>query len=87
MEVVAEEPVGNGRLRGDSLEGGMGVNGGHGGVEAWIGDAPDTDASVVEADVLDEPVDGVIGVTGLIHIVGGLFVWRCRGACPQRCLR
>ncbi len=74
MEVVADEPVGDGRLRRDSLERGMRVNGSHGGVEARIGDAPDADASIVVGNVLDEPVDAVIGVTGLVNIAGSFFV-------------
>ena len=87
MEVVAEEPVGDGCLRGDSLERGMSVDGRHDGVEAGIGDAPGTDASVVEGDVFDQPRDAVIGIAGLIDIFGDFFWRRCRDACPRRCLR
>ena len=73
MEVVAEEPVGDGCLRRDSLERGMGVDGRHDGVEAGIGDAPGADASVVVGDVLDQPRDAVIGIAGLIDILGTFF--------------
>ena len=40
----------------------MRVDDAGGGVKAGIGDAPHADAAVVAADVLDQPVDGVVGV-------------------------
>jgi hypothetical protein len=57
VEVVTDEPVGDGCLRGDRLERRMGIDGRHDSVETRIGDAPGANASVVVADVFDQPRD------------------------------
>ena len=43
---------------------------GQAGGEAVVGDAVDADAAVVVRDVLDQPVDGVVGVGGLVGRLG-----------------
>ena len=74
VEVVAEEHVGWGGLFGGGFEGGMGINEGHGGEPAAIGDAEEAGASIVVFDVFHEPVDGVVGVGGLVNGTGFGFV-------------
>ena len=68
MEVVPDKPVRHRRLRGDGLNRGMRINGSHGSVEARVRDAPDANIAVVIANVLDEPVNGVVGIGGLVDV-------------------
>src|SRR5262249_27255228 len=69
-EVITEKPVGNGGLRRDGTERGMGVDGSYGGVEAAVGDAPQADAPVIAGDTLDEIVDGIVGIGTLVDVLG-----------------
>ena len=39
----------------------------HGGVEAGIADAPLADAAIGSTDMLEQPLDGVVGVGALVH--------------------
>jgi hypothetical protein len=73
VKVVSDEPVGDGRLRRDGLDGRMRVDHRHRRVEAGIGDSPDADVSVVVRDVLHHPVDGVPGVARFIDILRSLL--------------
>ncbi len=53
-----------------AIEGGVGVDDAGGGVEAGIGDAPHADLAVVVGDVVNEPLDGVVGVGAFVGILG-----------------
>ena len=64
--VVAHPEVHYGRLRTGGLDGGIAVDDAGGGVEAGIADAEDADFGVVVGDVLEQPVDGVGHVGGLV---------------------
>ena len=58
-----------GRLGRGGLERGMRVDHAGGGVEAGIGDAPHADLAVVVGDVLDQPLDGVVGVGAFVGVL------------------
>ena len=68
--VVAHVVIGDGGLRGDGDERGVGVDHAGGGVEAGLRDAVHADFGGVVGNVLDEPVDGVVGVGALVGIFG-----------------
>ncbi len=68
MEVVADEPVGDGRLGRHGLERGVGVDHAGGGVEARVRDAPHAHAAVVPGDVLQQPLDRVVRVRALVDV-------------------
>lgn len=53
----------------------MGAGRGHSRVEAGVGDAEHADAAVVAGDIFDHPVDGVVGIAGLVDIFIGLLVF------------
>ena len=69
-EVVAHPHVDHGGLRGDGFDGGVRVNAGHHGEEAWIAGADKAGAAVVAWNILKEPGDGVVGVGGLVDRFG-----------------
>ncbi len=48
---------------------GMGVDDGGRGVEAGIGDAPDANLAVVVGHMLEQELDGVVGVGGVVDIL------------------
>ena len=50
-----------------ALTAGCVVDAGHGREEAGVGHAEDADAAVVVGDVLEQPLDRVVGVAGLVH--------------------
>ena len=81
VPVVADEPVGDRRLRRGRLERGVGVDHAGGGVEAGIGDAPHADLAVVVGHVLDQPVDGVVGVACSRRCRWGRFLSAGAAAC------
>ncbi len=70
MEVVAQEHVRRRRLGRGRLERGVGLEQGHDRQPAVIRDAEHADAAVVPPDVLDQPVDRVIGVGPLVDRLG-----------------
>jgi len=74
VAVVVEEEVGHRGLGAGGLDGGMRVDNGGRGVEAGVADAGDADLAVVVGDVLEEELDGVVGVGGLVGLIGGLVV-------------
>ncbi len=67
VEVVALEPVHDGRLGRDGLQGRVARQHARGGVEGRVADAPLADFPVVVLHVLHQPVDGVVGVRALVH--------------------
>ena len=69
VEVVAGEPIVDRRLRADGLQGRVGVDHAAVGVKAGIGNAPLADFAVVILDVLDQPVDGVVGIGAFVEIL------------------
>ena len=70
VDIVAEEPVDQGRLGRDRLERRVGVDQAGGGVEARIRDAPEADLAVVVRHVLDQPIDRVERVAALVDVLG-----------------
>lgn len=50
----------------------MAVDGGHRGIETGVGNAPLTDATVVVLHMLEQPVDAVVGVAGLVDLAAAL---------------
>ena len=72
-EIVADEPVADGSLRRDCLDRRVRVDRPHRCIEAGVRDAPHADAAVVPGDVIEQPLDGVVGVRGLVHRVPALL--------------
>ncbi len=66
MEVVAEEHVGRRGLLGGGLERGVRVEQRHDRQPTAVGDAQHAHAAVVAGHVLDQPVDGVVGVGAFV---------------------
>ena len=66
VHVVVHPLVHRRGLFGDRFQRGMRMEQGERGGKAVVGDAEDADAAVVVGYVLDEPVDGVIGVGGFV---------------------
>jgi|SRR5579863_625413 len=52
----------------------MGIDQAVRGVVAGIGDAPDADFAVVVWEIVDQPVDGVIGIGAVIEVAGAVKV-------------
>src|SRR5262250_1904158 len=46
----------------------MAINTSHRCIKAWIRDAPDTNAAIVVGYVLNQPVNGVVGVGGFVAL-------------------
>jgi len=67
VEVVAFEPLGNGRLRRAALQGGMRIDHSNRCVKAGIRNADQPRAPVVVRHVLDQPVNRVPGVGRLVR--------------------
>ena len=72
MHVVAMKPVRDRRLRRDGFDCRMTIDAGHRGVKARIRNAVDADPAVVVRHVLNQPIDGVVGVGGLVDLLAGL---------------
>jgi hypothetical protein len=70
--VVAAPAVDHGVHWDGDFEGGVWVDEGGEGGEAVVGDADDADLLVGFGDVFDEPVDGVVGVGGVVDGEWGL---------------
>ena len=70
MEVVAEEHVGRRGLRRHRLEGRVRVEHRHHRQPAVVADAEHADPAVVVRHVLEEPVDGVVGVGAFVDGLG-----------------
>ena len=68
VAVVADPPVGHGRLGRHDLHGGMGADQGVGGVETGRRDAPYAHAAVVIGHVLQQPVDRIVGIRALVDV-------------------
>jgi len=67
VEPVVAAPAIDHRVHGHGdFQRGMGIEEGHQRQESVVRDAEDTDVAVRLRDVLDEPVDGVVGVGGVI---------------------
>ena len=73
MAIVAEVPVDERRLRTRRLVRRMCVDHAGGGEEARRRDAPRADATVVVRDVLDQPVDRVVGVGAFVDVLGAVL--------------
>ena len=67
VEVVAEPHIGRGRLRRDRLEGRMRLECAHDGGPSVVRHAQHAHPSVVTAHVLQQPVNGVVGVGALVE--------------------
>jgi hypothetical protein len=79
VEPVVAHPAVDHGVHGDGdLEGGVGVDEGHEGEEAVVGDAEDADFAVGLGGVFYEPVDGVVGIGGLVD--GGGVLGAVNGA-------
>ncbi len=65
----------------------MGVDDAGRGVEAWIGDAPDPHASVVVRHVLQQPLDGVVGIGAFVDVGCCSSACRCADASRRNRLR
>src|SRR5206468_2985889 len=50
------------------------IDDGGGGVEAWVGNAPDADFAIVAGHVLEEELDRIVGVGGVVHVLRRLLV-------------
>ena len=74
IAVVAQEKVGHGRLGAGGSQRGMGVDDGGRRIEAWVGDAPYAHLVVVVGDVLEQELDGVVGVGCVVDVLGGFLV-------------
>ena len=73
--VVTHKEVGDWSLRRGGFEGGVRVDHSGGGEEAIVGDAPDAGFAVVVGDVVEEPLDGVVGVGAFVEIFRDFFVF------------
>src|SRR5579872_3984625 len=75
VEVVAQELIGRRGLFGNRLQVWVWMQKRHGGEPASVGGTEHSNLSVVVGDMMDEPIDGVIGIGGLIYsagLIGGL---------------
>ena len=74
MEIVPHEPIRNRRLRRHGLQRRMRID--HAGrrIKSRIGDPPHADFAVVVRDILDQPVDRVVGIGRFIDIPGPFLV-------------
>ena len=72
--IVAQEKVSHGRLRAGCGQRRVRIDDGRRGIEAGVRDSPDADLTVVVGNVLEEVVDGVVGIGGVIHVLGRLLV-------------
>ena len=73
VEPVVAHPAVDHRVHGHGhLERGMRIDERHQGQEAVVGDAEDADLAVALRDVLHQPVDGVVGVGGVVDRRGVL---------------
>ncbi len=70
VEVVTQELVGGRCLLDGGFQGGVWIERGHDGGPTVVRGAGDPGAAVVIGDVLDQPVDGVPGVGGLVDAFG-----------------
>ena len=68
MEIVADEPIGNRRLRRGALERGVRVDHARRRVKARIGNAHHADFAVVVRHLLHQPIDRVVGIGALINV-------------------
>ena len=71
VKVVADEHVGRRGLLGNRLQRRVGLEQRHGGRPAGIGNAVDAHAAVIVGGVLQQPLDGVIGVGAFVD---GLWI-------------
>ena len=72
IAVVAQVIIGDGGLRRNRHQGGMGVQQCGGGEKAGLGDAPHAHLAGVVADVFHQPIDGVEGVGAFVEIARAL---------------
>lgn len=68
---VVEKEIGDGGLGGTADQSRMMLRQCGGGIESGVGDAPHADFLVVAVDVVDQPLDGVVGVVAFIAGSGG----------------
>ena len=85
--VVAQKEIGHGRLRAGRGNGRMRVDDRRRGVEPRIGDAPDAHLAVVVGHMLQQELDGVVGIGGIVHIFAAISFRRCAAASQRTCLR
>src|SRR5690348_15589660 len=71
MEVVAKEHIGGGRVFAEGFESGMRLDSAHDGRPAAVGTTIYSRLAIVVWDILQQPVESVIGV---FTLVGGLWV-------------
>ena len=67
MAVVSPEPVCDRSLRWNGLQCRMITWGGHGGIKAFIADAPGS-YMFIAVSVMNQPFDGIISIGGFIYI-------------------
>ena len=77
MIVVAVEPIGHWRLWRDRFDRRMTVDARHRSVKARIRNSVNSDAAVVVSHILDQPINGVVGVGCFVDLISFLVrnVW------------
>jgi len=73
-EIVARHPFRDRSLRGSCFHRGVGVDRPGCRVKARVGDAINTDSSIVVTDVFDQPVHGVIRITAFVDVLRPFLV-------------
>ena len=74
MEVIANEPICNGSLRGHGFQRGVRIDHTCGRVEAWIRDAIHANSSIVTFNILQQEVDRIARIGTLVHIFRPQFM-------------
>src|SRR5262249_39592189 len=76
-KVIAEIGVGHRRLGRRRFQSGMWIDRGNSGQPAAVRNTEDADPAIVPRDILDQPINGVVGVRALIDRLAGIrSAWR-----------
>src|SRR5262249_43632156 len=73
-EVIADKPIAHGSLGRNRFQRGVTVDGSRRSIEPWIGNSPNSDPAIVVGEILNEPVDGVVGIRAFIDVLGPVLL-------------
>ena len=76
--VIAHEEIGHGSLRGSRFQSRMRVDDAGGSEEAGIRNSPDARVPIVVGHILEQPVDGVVEIAGVVDVLLGFLVVEVR---------